>query len=205
VSNYIKSDAIMDQYFEALGAVAHNWNNLHEHLGQLFATFSANDRLRHIALAVWYSTDSDRTQRAMLEEAVRATNITRWPYENSAADVLWLLAQVNKLADQRNNAVHAPVAFTTEDPFDVVPFSPGHRRAKNLRGRKLIVDFDNCSRRAAALIVFASRIENALVGRISWPDRPVPPSPGQKTQAPDPQPRPPRPKSRTRRRQSSRA
>jgi hypothetical protein len=53
-----------EAYSMAVGKVAYAWNYLHERLGQLFAVVCATDR--EIALAIWYSTDSDRAQRLLM-------------------------------------------------------------------------------------------------------------------------------------------
>ena len=57
--------AAFEAYTLAVGKVAHAWNYLHEKLGQLFAVITGADR--EIALAIWYSTDSDRTPPNMLK------------------------------------------------------------------------------------------------------------------------------------------
>ncbi len=54
-----------------IGKLNRAWNMLHEHLGSLFAHIVNNDNLS-IPLAVWYSTQSDRSQREMLRAAINA-------------------------------------------------------------------------------------------------------------------------------------
>ena len=76
-------------YTLALGKVAHAWNYLHEKLGQLFVVITGAER--DMALAIWYSTDSDGTQRKMLEAAV-AVNNSRWEqWPKAKDDLAWLL------------------------------------------------------------------------------------------------------------------
>jgi hypothetical protein len=58
-----------------VGTPAFAWNFLHERLARLFIIVSGAER--HIALAIWYSTDSDRTQQGMLRVAIEAGE-DRW-------------------------------------------------------------------------------------------------------------------------------
>src|SRR5229473_1893775 len=83
---------IFEAYALAVGKVAHSWNYLHEALGQLFAAVLSAPN-RGLALAVWYSTDSDRTQRNMLRAAVSSSGEGRWQPRLPKAfdDLIWLL------------------------------------------------------------------------------------------------------------------
>jgi hypothetical protein len=70
-------------------------------------------------------------------------------------------------------------------------FPSGHRRAKNLVGKRLLVEFDWCERYAEALSRFTIRAENALTFAGSpWPDKPPKPErqPRKAVRPPIPQP-----------------
>jgi hypothetical protein len=91
-----------------LGWVIREWNRLHEALAELFADVIASSD-RAIPFAVWYSTPSDRTQREMLQEAVRAAYRNQQPQPPIVKEIRWILNEVNKsLASKRNSAMHAP-------------------------------------------------------------------------------------------------
>ena len=203
--------AAFEAYTLAVGKVAHAWNYLHEKLGQLFVVVSGADR--KIALAIWYSTDSDRAQRLMLRAAVAASGKDRWPSALLAPDDLkWLLDRADELAEQRNNVIHAPCSLYISPGTPVrselgASFLHGHPRARKLMGKKLLVEFDWCERFAETLSDFTQRVETGLAfsERYPWPERPRLPTRGLKS---DPQalPRPPKKtKQRTRQRRSSKA
>jgi hypothetical protein len=99
-----------DAYVAAVGRVAHAWNYLHERLGVLFVTVSGMER--NVALSIWYSVKSDLAQRAMLRAALEATNSERSKRLPKASnDLKWLLDRADALAEDRNNAVHAPCSL----------------------------------------------------------------------------------------------
>jgi hypothetical protein len=64
-----------DACVRAVGKVAYAWNYLHEQLGMLFAV--VRDEENEAARSVWYSVQSDRTQRKILRDAVNAINSER--------------------------------------------------------------------------------------------------------------------------------
>jgi hypothetical protein len=100
-----------DAYALAVGKVAYAWNHLQERLGQIFGIVLGAEANHFIATAVWYSSDSDRAQQAMLREAITASPADRWLNRPKAKDdIIWLLKEANKLTDDRNNAIHTPVA-----------------------------------------------------------------------------------------------
>jgi hypothetical protein len=64
-----EATAAFEEYALAVGKVAYAWNYLHERLGELFVVVSAAEQA--IALAIWYSTKSERGQRDMLRRRSR--------------------------------------------------------------------------------------------------------------------------------------
>ena len=175
-------------YAAAVGKVAHSWNFLHERLGGLFADVTGMDR--NIALAIWYSTESDRSQDNMLKAAIAASPDDRWlpRLPNAKAELLWMIERVINLAEARNNAIHAPCSFVIDSGSHQMAASifSGHKRAKNLLGKKLLEEFEWCERRAEALSRFADRASTALrFERYPWPERPALPTRGQKKVLPD--------------------
>jgi len=158
---------------------------LHEILGRLFVIVTgANPK---IALAVWYSTDSDRTQQRMLSAAISALPDDRWPQRPRAReDLQWLLVRTNSLADQRNNAIHAPGALYcgsgVAGGMEIAPsFLQGHPRATRLMGKPLLDEFEWCKRCTEILTEFALAAETSLsVEQHPWPDRPKIPTRGRR-------------------------
>jgi hypothetical protein len=98
--------------------------------------------------AVWHSTFSDRTQRQMLEAAIRASAPhPMWKHlpDTAHEDLLWLMKRSNYLGDKRDEAIHAPCTQFqhSADGTDVTltPYSK-HRRAEALEGKDLLIEFD---------------------------------------------------------------
>jgi hypothetical protein len=126
-----------DAYVAAVGKVAYAWNYLHEKLGVLFVAVSGAER--EVALANWYSVWSDRGQRAMLRAKVNATNSERSKTRPEAFDdLIWLLDRADELAEDRNNAVHAPCSLYISGSgsemgaaFSMGTPAPGNSWAKN--------------------------------------------------------------------------
>jgi hypothetical protein len=168
-----------EAYALAVGKVVHAWNYLQETLGQLLYYVTGPDDGR-AALSKWYSKKSDHRQRAMLRAAVFRAPEDRWPPHVLAAkeDVIWLLNRADELADERNDAIHAPVSMITDRSGMVVHASiaayvNGHPRARKLWGKKLLVEFERCEKVAAVLSFFAGEAVMALVNeQHPWPARP---------------------------------
>jgi hypothetical protein len=192
-------------YAAAVGRVAHAWNYLQERLAQIFVSVTAADR--SIALAIWYSTENDRAQRKMLEAAITVSPGDRWKLVSSEVknDLKWLLDRANELAEERNNAIHAPCSLVIADNTPVIgaPYYAANPRARKLIGRTLLTEFEWCEQSAETLTRYADMITTALnyPSHYTWPERPRLPTRGPKKTPQDPH-RPPRLRSRSRRRRS---
>jgi hypothetical protein len=168
--------AEFEAYTCAVGKVAHAWNYLHEKLGALFAHLvDAPDR--NVIAAVWYSAYSDRAQRQMLEASIVALAEYRWQSvpDHAKADLIWLLRRVDELGNKRDDAIHAPAILQTdfEKTEMATSFLSGHRRAKNLVGKQLLVEFDWIERYTEELSRFIQQATNALAYAGSpWPSKP---------------------------------
>jgi hypothetical protein len=164
-----------DAYVAAVGRVAYAWNTLHERLGSLFATVTGLER--KVALAKWYSIRSDRVQRAMLRTEVDATNPERSKTRPEAPDDLtWLLDRADELAEDRNNAVHAPCSLYICGSRSEMgaAFFDGNPLARKLEGKELVVEFAWCEGYAETLSRFTEMMGPALAfpDRFPWPERP---------------------------------
>src|ERR1700733_13989689 len=100
----------IEAYCVAVGLVVYEWNDLHEKLARLFALVREGDRQE--SLTEWYAIRSDTRQREKLRSAVAETTSGRWKTSPRAPDDLkWLLDRADKLASDRNNAIHAPCSL----------------------------------------------------------------------------------------------
>lgn len=164
-----------EAYALALGKVAHAWNYLFETLGRLFVAVAGGNP--HVANAIWYAPDSDRTKADILREAISTPGQTPFwlpEYPTTREDILWLVSRVKDLADMRNNVIHAPCVLRTDGGGTAMSASfNGHIRAKKLWGKEILVEFDWCERWTEELSKFSRAMERALYERhLSWPDRP---------------------------------
>jgi hypothetical protein len=181
-----------EPYYPALGRTAHAWNHLQEELANLFSDLTHTD---HLGLALWHSLKSDRSQRDLLEAALKYFAqdedwTARYPRAND--DITWLLNETNKLADKRNDAIHAPITMGIRTgELEIVPFSfYGNPRAKKLLGKQILREFEWYERCADTLRKFAVSVDAGLRGALpSWPERPQLPALQQDASRTAPRPR----------------
>jgi hypothetical protein len=161
-----------------LGRLVFAWNELHENLGQMYEEVL---QPKHFgaALASWRAIENDRSQRLLLQYAVAAI---RWEKTDkrpsTKEDIDWILEKTNKIAEDRNNAIHSPYAvFTSED--DKTEIRPldffGNPRALKLAAKynDLVSEINFYFRRTQALSGYAHRITFSLRSEHAWPERPV--------------------------------
>jgi hypothetical protein len=169
-------------YVEAVGRVAHTWNQLQESLGQIFADMMGGGH--STALAAWYAVRSDRSQQTMLLAVIDAVDDTHWQNRATAkADLTWLVEKVGKLAAERNTAIHAPVGMALDEgEIKIVPaYFYGNPLAEKVpeRGKGMMKELERCEEWATALHNFADAAKEALRHKNrTWPQRPV--RPGEK-------------------------
>jgi hypothetical protein len=113
------------------------------------------------------------------------TTSDRWKRSPRVPDDLkWLLDRADKLASDRNNAIHAPCSLylrgdgSSEVMAAVRSANAGNRRAKNLEGKDLLTEFYWCAAYAVRLGQFAGMLAPAMAspGHYEWPKRPKIPS-----------------------------
>ena len=164
-------------YIVSLGNVAHAWNHLQEEIGKLFCLVS--DLSNSMGMSIWHSSRSDRAQRDMLRGALSARiSDEEWAekYPKAVDDIRWLLIKANVVADQRNDAIHAPCSLGIDgDELEITPIVFfGNPRAGKLRGKDILNEFAWYEKCADTLKVFTREIESALIEprAFPWPDRP---------------------------------
>jgi hypothetical protein len=187
-------NAAFAPYITAAGEVVNAWNKLQEQLNLVFVAVTGMPK--DMATAIWHSVRSDRVQRDLLLAAIDAAAKGKWAdtrVDRASDDVSALVKHANTLAQDRNNAIHAPVSLSIDDDKKLVPFPVhfhGNRLAKRLLGKNIIVEFNRCRDEAIILKEYAEKIETALNHpSYAWPDRPALLKPPRKK--PDKQSRPP--------------
>ena len=133
----------------------------------------------------WYAIRSDTRQREKLRRAIIETTSDRWKKSPRApGDLKWLLDRVDKLASDRNNAIHAPCSLyprgdgSSEVMAAIRSANAGNRRAKDLEGEDLLTEFHWCAAYALRLGQFAGILAHAMTSpdHYEWPERPKIPS-----------------------------
>lgn len=166
-------------YADEIGQATLAWNSLHENLCLLFWFAIGPGPVPH---AIWNRLSSDRTQRDILKTAVEAGAFLE-NRQRFSDDVLWLLKQVDQLAEHRNVAIHAPLTTLTNVATGKTTVEPedfyGNKRAKQLKGKDIIGQLKWCAEGAALLSYFAADLIATMnEPPESWPDRPsLPPQP----------------------------
>jgi hypothetical protein len=171
-----------NEYALALGLVVHSSNRLQETLARLFRTIVGGDS--RIVDAVWHSSKSDAAQRDMFRAALQGCTRHKWETRLPAArdDLIWLIIESDKFANKRNDAVHAPCLFTAIGTLAEVVAQQDtlNQKAKNLRDKKLLEEFQLYTKIACVLDSFATKAKAALVHHtVSWPEKPLMPTRGQ--------------------------
>jgi hypothetical protein len=171
-------------YALEIGQLTREWNALHDNLGQIFSRI-VSPLNYNISGAVWYSTPSDAAQRKMLKAAYLAWGaIDTKTHPHAKADIKWLIDEVQILADQRNDAIHAPIlvgkSSRTGGMIVEVDIFYGNPRAKKLYGKELIKELTWYRMRADTLKKFSVLVWLHLRRTDgSWPERPLLPTLGQ--------------------------
>lgn len=168
----------LQPYVVAVGMVCYEWNRLLESLGTLFSDVTGAGQ--RIGMAVWYSQRSDRSQIAMLRAAIAAKGDEDWPKKlpRSRSDLEWLILEAEKLANERNLAVHAPLAAIIESGrIEIIPhFFFGNPLAEKLLGTQLLPELTWCSAWARELRTFTDAARSSILWeRATWPTRPAKP------------------------------
>lgn len=176
-------DEAFQPYIMAVGRVAHSWNYLQERFGRLFAQVIGGDS--RIAMAVWYSIDSDRGQRKMLRSAlsVKDIHVSINRKEDDIGDIIWAIKEADNASDRRNDAIHGPCSLIIESGgISVFPsYFYGNPRAKKLLGTDVISEFVWCEATADVLSKFLVGMISSIEHNTEWPHRPrIPPKPPNK-------------------------
>jgi hypothetical protein len=188
-------------YVIAIGQLALAWNELHESLALLFIELLANGRA-YPATDIWNAATFDRPKRQLIKSLLRTANLKYPAKPLLKTDLEWLLAQTDKVEDARNDAVHAPLTFTSEGAALSILTSGGNkkvpvtitvnrvvpstafdnRRAMKLLNKDLLTEFRWCRDMSLSLTEYVGEVYEAIAanppGSDAWPTRPALPSRG---------------------------
>jgi hypothetical protein len=164
-----------------IGHLARSWNRLHDNLGEIFSQI-VSPQYPFVSLRIWHSIMSDRTQREMLKIAYQtkgALDTKRFP---QAEDSLkWLIGEAQKLADRRNDAIHAPfrVGIQVFNDFKIiVEPDTGHEnpRAKKLEGKDVLSELKFYRASSDTLLEYSTAISRSFFLDAPWPQKPTMPT-----------------------------
>lgn len=174
-----------------LGWLTYEWNRLHESLGEIFANVIAGpyldsgDMVRP-PLAAWHTLTNERTQREMLRAAIKSRYLLNEPKPKIHGEISWVLDKLEALASKRNDAIHAPLAFTNvsdleAEGVEILPFYfLGNPRAIGLKDKSLLEEFKWYRNHLEKLADYAESLIFAMkFSEYTWPDRPQLPPRGQ--------------------------
>lgn len=115
-----KTEHLTEKHARETGRAISAWNLLQDTLGRIFAEI-ANPSHHKMALAIWYSQQSDRSQRAMLKAASRTAY-------GEASDIhkaiTWACKETDNLADSRNNIAHVAYSIDLDRTLSDVEITP---------------------------------------------------------------------------------
>ena len=168
-----QAEKISRPYMEEIGRLACAWNGLQESLADLFWAILENPN-GVVPFAIWHSISSDRSQREMLKAANAKF---QWPdrIKHAKKDIEWLLNETGKLADRRNDGLHAPYALITG--LAGTEFRPPDHslnpRATKLIGKDILKELKWYAATATTLHSYSRGIRFALVfpQQHAWPQK----------------------------------
>jgi hypothetical protein len=155
-----------EPYVSALGQFALAWNDLQNNLCRLFAiviidkVIHPGDEANNAPEYAWHAVKSDRAQREMLREAVTHSKLPR--QYGVQSDGLWLITEVGKLEDRRNDILHSPLISIKmlEGHNKIFPntFAKNPRAKKLREARDLLEEIKSALKNAILLADFADAL-----------------------------------------------
>lgn len=138
-----------EPFIRAIGQSTLLWNDLHEWLAHLYCIAIGGGYInKH--LRVWNSIANDRAKRDMLLAAAKYNFVEdkgrrQTPLDAKSFEAIkYLYDECQKLEEDRNNAIHAPLWKSLSDG-EVYPSSAfGNQRAKKLENKSLLKEYQSC-------------------------------------------------------------
>jgi hypothetical protein len=173
---------IKDEHAKAIGRIAYAWNELHEHLSEIFGLLFAREDYG-LALTAWHALATDAGQRDMLK-AVAKVKLSA--DSKAYQELKWALKKIKEpLALQRNTGVHMPLMILTDMSQGLAsPAIPqmlpnmlfGNRKARDMTGKDLLREFAHYERQirklTTYLVAIAFNISPVRTQPEHWPERP---------------------------------
>lgn len=146
-----------------IGEVIHAYNAAHAALFVLFWRLAANAKYE-LAIDLWHTAKSDRSQRDMMEAVVRNTDNLNKTYKKA---LLWAIGSLNELSQFRNDAAHTDMIWYYDRLI------PGLSTRKQIRERLQDLPFEQNWRKLKgdliALSTYLGLIEISLMCDEPWP------------------------------------
>jgi hypothetical protein len=164
-----------EKHATSIGHLVYASARLQWSLAHLFAALVGPSE-QATPLAIWETLKSDGNQRNMLRAAANMVLADR---SNILEDVLWLLKNADKLATDRNDAVHTAFFFTTGDDGEIVPIPDpmsNPKRLERLEDKNLPKKFAMHRDNLTLLYRYADQLTDHLLldddERPPYPERP---------------------------------
>jgi hypothetical protein len=176
---------IFDGFMHALGTAVFAWNDMIECLGILFGgVMYPGSGVPPTAFAVWHSTNSDRIQIETLRAAARVAKRPDGNPLDPDGKIDWLCERAHNLANARNNVVHTPMTYETQDG-EISEIRANqffkHPRAKQLADKNMMDELDWLEDRATRLRDYALALSLSVqIDKHPLPDKPQLPNRGRR-------------------------
>jgi hypothetical protein len=187
----IFQDEAWNHYAIAIGQAVLAWNDLHGWLACLLQSVlypRQGEHQWHLT-EIWNAMTQDRAARQMLRAA------TNFHFRSGIGcdqheKIMWLLGQVDKLEDARNDIIHT--RLIRDESGRVVVCSEGTRRAANLASKPdLLAEIHWCRDTAIVLRNYVLDIDRGLESvHGTLPSKPSLPNRRQRKTPPSPLPQP---------------
>jgi hypothetical protein len=177
--NHSEVDKLLLEAYEpfmmALGELAFQWNALQDEMCSLFCVL-LQSKNPDIGEAIWHTVKSDRGQREMLMNLLPVARINglkiSLPFQKDIKDVL---NSIMKLENDRNDAIHSPMAIWIEaEGFAIKPNTLSNNpRARNLEGKNLMQTFGYVTHCAGLYGRYLNKVQAKIINK----DEPFPKKP----------------------------
>lgn len=168
-------------YVAALGKFALSWNELQDNLCSLFSIVSLNrapqvgDVVSYFSAHVWHSIRSDRSQREMLDAAIKHSALAS---ANLTEHGKWLIDRVTSLENRRNDILHSPLISwrmgTSRTVIVPNTFMRNPRAIGLAENIDVLKEIKSAANHALELSRYAERIAACLLNPGQpWPEKPA--------------------------------
>jgi hypothetical protein len=176
---------VMRPYHEEIGNLVVDWNTMQDAFCRLFCALMETDDYRK-PLAIWHSLGNDRSQRELVKRIAPHCSLIEKD-KKAIEQIEWAVRNALGLGDNRDDAVHSPYVIVMAGEIRLEPYDTfGHPRAKGLKDKELISEFQRIRENIRRMVFFVYKLEQYLVdlkfknAPPTLPDKPFLPSREQK-------------------------